>query len=139
MRKFFVYGTLMVGMSNHGIIPNGAIEKVEEASIKNMDLYAFGSGSFPCMLPGENIVKGQLITVREKAVKDCLFFMDRLEGYDENADKEDNFYNREIKSILLSSGESVEAYTYVYNRKFNGGLMEQIREGDFRLWKTQSR
>lgn len=138
MIRFFVYGTLMEGMSNHKVIPQEAIESIEKASISNMDLYLYPSGTFPCMIPGNGIVRGEVITIKPEFVEISLYLMDQLEGYDDSNLKEDNFYNREVKAVALDSNEYVEAYAYIYNKGFNSTLGSRIAGGDFKLWKTQS-
>lgn len=139
MRKFFVYGTLMEGMSNHEVIPQEAIESIEKASISNMDLYPYASGAFPCMIPGDGIVRGEVITVKPEYLEVSLLLMDQLEGYDDSNLKENNFYNREVKAVALDKNEYVEAYAYVYNDKsFGSNLGSRIIGGDFKLWKIQS-
>ena len=98
-RNFFVYGTLMTGCSNHHVIPENAIEKVQNAVIKNVELYTHISGEYPCMIEGSSKVFGEVITITESCFEEALQAMDELEDYEEKAPKSANLYNREIKEV----------------------------------------
>ena len=97
-RNFFVYGTLMTGCSHHHVIPQNSIEKIQKATIYNVELYAHSSGEYPCMTEGNSKVFGEVITIKESHYKKALATMDQLEDYDENAPKTLNlFYFTVIK------------------------------------------
>lgn len=136
MNKFFVYGTLMSGCSNHRVIPAESIEKIEPATISNMKLYSYRSGSFPCMVEGKNKVIGEIITIKEEHLQQALKMMDRLEGY--YGPDRVNFYNREQKIVSLWDGTPVLAYTYLFNNNDPRELGKLIKDGDFRKWRYQS-
>lgn len=133
MTKFFVYGTLMTKMSNHRVIPQDSIESIEKATINKMDLYAIRHGHFPCMIEGTGQVIGEVITIKKEHSRQATKMMDQLEGY--HGAGEDNFYNRVKRTITLSDGSKAKANVYLFNVE-NGGLGDQINDGDFRAWRT---
>src|SRR5438067_2283736 len=103
MTKVFVYGTLMNGMSNHRVINPVVIEKIEAATVKDMDLYLVQGGGFPCMIPGTGQVFGEVITIKKEHSRAAIRRMDQLEGYHGKNDPM-NLYNREQLKVKLSNG-----------------------------------
>ncbi|MFC5558779.1 gamma-glutamylcyclotransferase family protein [Ureibacillus thermophilus] len=136
IRNFFVYGTLMTGCSNHHVIPPNSIEKIQKATIENVELYSHICGEYPCMVEGNSKVFGEVITIKESHFKKAQQAMDLLEDYDENAPKHKNLYNREIKNVILETGEIIQAYVYMYNSKLKG-LGKRISEGNWKTWVDQ--
>ncbi|MED3662787.1 gamma-glutamylcyclotransferase family protein [Ureibacillus sp. FSL K6-8385] len=132
-RNFFVYGTLMSGCSNHHVIPKDSIENIQKATIHNVELYSHISGEYPCMIEGNSKVYGEVLTIKESHFRKALQAMDLLEDYDENAPKSDNLYNREIREVVLETGETIQAHVYMYNPKHEG-LGERIPEGNWKTW-----
>lgn len=114
INKLFVYGTLMNGCSNHDIIQGDAIEYISKALVKNMKLYMHNSLSFPAMIPGEGVVHGEIISIKEDMVSEVLSKTDFLEGFIEHGNP-DNFYDRVEDSCMLSDGSEELAYIYLYN------------------------
>lgn len=133
IKHFFVYGTLMTGCSNHHVIPKNSIENIQKATINNVELYSHISGEYPCMIEGNSKVSGEVITIKESRLREALRAMDLLEDYDEDAPTSENLYNREIKEVVLESGETIQAYVYMYNPK-QKGLGEPIPDGNWKTW-----
>lgn len=133
IRRIFVYGTLMQGCSNHKILHPEYIEKIEPATIKNMDLYAHKCGVFPCMIEGTGTVVGELITLKRKHFFKVLRSLDRLEGYN-GKDNPENLYNRVCKTIVYDVGIETRAFVYLYNMNFPKGLGTKIETGNFKLY-----
>lgn len=132
-RNFFAYGTLMTGCSNHHVIPKNAIENIQNAAIENVELYSHISGEYPCMIEGNSTVFGEVITIKERHFQKALQAMDLLEDYDENAPTRDNLYIREIKEVVLETGERIQAYVYMYN-PIHKGLGKRIPDGNWKTW-----
>lgn len=136
-RNFFVYGTLMTGCSNHHIIPENSIEKIQKATIENVELYSHISGEYPCLIEGNSKVFGEVITIKESHFEKVLQEMDELEDYDENAPISENLYNRELKDVILENGETIKAYVYMYNA-IHKQLGKRIPEGNWRTWMEKN-
>ena len=97
-REVFVYGTLMKDEYNHHFLKNSAYKGA--AIIKGYDMY--NVGYFPAIIPGENIVIGELYEV---PVTD-MPSIDMLEG-------EGSLYIRKCE-IVECLGEKTLAYIYEY-------------------------
>jgi gamma-glutamylcyclotransferase (GGCT)/AIG2-like uncharacterized protein YtfP len=130
MNKFFVYGTLMSGMSNHKILIQEAIESIESAVADDKDLYMHECGRFPCMLKGTGKVSGEIITIKPEYLNISMKLLDRLEGY-YGPNNDMNLYHRILGHCKASDGSLIECYMYLYNTK-REGLGEPINDGDFR-------
>ncbi|UDY80724.1 gamma-glutamylcyclotransferase [Geobacillus phage GR1] len=130
MNKFFVYGTLMSGMSNHNILIQEAIENIEPAIVEKKDLYIHECGRFPCMLEGTGKVLGEIITIKPEYLNISIKLLDRLEGY-YGLDDDMNLYHRILSHCKAHDGSLIECYMYLYNHK-RKGLGEPINDGDFR-------
>lgn len=131
INKFFTYGTLQTGCSNHGIIDPRAIEKIESATAKSYDLHMHECQVFPCMINGTGEVKGELITIKEEYFEEVLKDLDFLEGYYEN-NSSASLYHRVLSSYETSEGKEVQAYGYIYNHLIRGGLAQRVWSGDFK-------
>ena len=108
----FVYGTLMQGRSNHDYYLGGK-EMIDDATLDGFDMYDIGS--FPGIVPGDGVVKGELYEVSEKE----LASLDYLEG-------EGSLYIRRCVPVTTRSGKTVLAQVYIYNSGVAG--LEQIPE-----------
>ncbi len=104
----FVYGTLMKGRSNyvHFLAP---AEPVTRGEIKGFTMYDIGS--FPGIVKGDGIVKGEVYKVNETQLQ----AIDRLEG-------EGYLYKKELVTVEcdLLGEMDIEAYVYVYNHSVDG-------------------
>ena len=108
-RQVFVYGTLMKDESNHHFLRNSTF--IEAVIIKGYDMY--NVGYFPAIIPGENIVIGELYEV---PVTD-MPSIDMLEG-------EGSLYIRKCEITQGASGEKTLAYIYEYAQDVSD--LEQI-------------
>ena len=95
--KVFVYGSLLPGLGNHGVIASS--ETLGAATTE--PIYTMVSlGAFPAIVEGgETAIHGEVYEVDS----DTLAALDRLEGHP-------RFYKRML--IWLAGGES-SAYTYL--------------------------
>lgn len=114
MTRVFVYGTLLSGLGNHGILSTSAFVRASrsEPRFTMVDL-----GAFPGIVEGgSTAIVGELYDVGHAT----LARLDRLEGHP-------RFYER--KTIALDDGSAVAAYVlpphYV-------GEREAIVSGDWR-------
>jgi gamma-glutamylcyclotransferase (GGCT)/AIG2-like uncharacterized protein YtfP len=77
--KVFVYGTLLTGFGNNGLLRNSKL--LGEQVLEGFDMYSLGA--YPVITPGKGRVQGEVYEVDDAV----LGRLDRLEGYP-------NFYNR---------------------------------------------
>ncbi len=97
--NLFVYGTLMPGMSNHGLIES----QVHSARLASTRGILCGLGGIPAMIPGEGIVQGVMLEVDHAALRAT----DRLEGVP-------HFYRRKETSVTLDDSSAAVAWVYEY-------------------------
>ena len=71
-RNVFVYGTLMKGESNHGLLEESRF--IGARSIEGYEMY--NAGWYPAIIPGESIIPGELYEVPERDIQS----LDMLEG-----------------------------------------------------------
>lgn len=109
----FVYGTLLAGESNHGLLANA--EFLGADRLANAQLYNLGE--YPMMLPGEGMVTGEVYRV----TVDTLTKLDILEEHPE-------IYFR--GQIILESGRSSQVY---WGRSQHTVNCPGIACGDWRL------
>jgi len=109
MNKLFVYGTLAPGESNHSVLSDLSGEW--EAATVNGNLVNEGWGSghgCPGLIPSSEAseVQGYLFTSDDLA--DSWDMLDRFEGSD---------YKRELVTVKLNSGVTVESFVFSVNSK----------------------
>lgn len=134
---FFVYGTLMEGLHNHGVISK-FVKEIKSATLKNAIMYAIPS-AFPFIIKNsEGTVKGELIFVNEDSFpyEEALWNCDALEGYDERYNE--GLYIRE-KVTVSTEDENFEAWVYF------AGTVEEYRkkadlveDGDYKNYLNNS-
>jgi molybdenum cofactor guanylyltransferase len=109
----FVYGTLLAGESNHGLLANA--EFLGADRLRNAQLYDLGE--YPMMLPGAGVVTGEVYRV----TADTLAALDIVEEHPE-------IYFR--GQIILESGRSSQVY---WGRSQHTINCPGIAGGDWRL------
>jgi gamma-glutamylaminecyclotransferase len=109
--KIFVYGTLMRGHYNFGVLTKHKAKFLSLDAIPGFILYSLGPYPFITRptIQLQSLVHGELFECPEEAVR----AMDRLEGHP-------NFYRRETVDLAYSKGE---AYAYVMNEKSVGEFL----------------
>jgi len=104
----FVYGTLMQGQGNHGLLAQGAsVESITRATVKAgmVDL-----GGYPAAFRTENgQIQGELIRVRR--LEEVLRRLDRLEGF--TGYHLDSLYHRVLALVDVEGGLSCDAWIYL--------------------------
>lgn len=113
METVFVYGSLRQGQPNHRYLKGQ--EYLGEYKIVGFDMY--NVGSFPAIVPGSGIVRGEAYRVDDAA----LARLDRLEGHP-------RMYRREqvaIEGILIT----LLGWAYVWQRSVSG--MVAVPAGDW--------
>jgi gamma-glutamylcyclotransferase (GGCT)/AIG2-like uncharacterized protein YtfP len=123
MYKVFVYGSLLSGMGNSGLLSNS---KMLGTTISPENFAMVDLGYFPGVIidethPGK--VMGEVYEVDD----DTLKRLDSLEGY-RAQDPKSGLYDR-----MTINTEIGEAYIYIYNNKYGRSNPNFIENGD---WKT---
>lgn len=124
--RLFVYGTLLRA-SSHPL----AQELVQRAAFEgearfNGRLYLVSR--YPAAVPSDSLddwVHGEVYVIRDP---DFLLTLDRYEECGPE-DPQPSEYRRLQQSVVLGSGESVEAWMYVYNRPVAD--LQRIASGQF--------
>lgn len=127
----FVYGSLLTGFHNSGIIPKWCNR--ESGVLLNADLYDY-CGSFPMAVNGSGQIIGELVTIPDEDYKNVLSRLDTLEGYWGSGRA--NFYHR-VKKTIIVNDTRVKAWVYVGNdsqvsgkRCIKSGNWKQYKQGD---------
>jgi gamma-glutamylaminecyclotransferase len=116
----FVYGTLMSGLSNNGLLRRSAF--ISTATTE--ESYKLISRGIPFLIEeeGKTYVTGEIYEVTEHALKN----LDALEGHP-------NWYERKIINVVDELGDRVKAWVYFMpaNRKESGELVESGNYRDY--------
>lgn len=113
-RRVFVYGTLLSGESNNGLLRDAILEGEAETA-PHFEMYSLGG--FPGVVHGgRGRIRGEVYLVDQRT----LDALDRLEGHP-------RFYVRTV--VRLADGRRVE--TYLLERRQVAGY-ERISSGDWR-------
>jgi gamma-glutamylaminecyclotransferase len=114
----FVYGTLLKGEANHGLLAKSQF--VGQAKT-NPEYTLVDLGAYPAMVEGgQTAILGEVYRIEEQT----LLRLDRLEGHP-------HYYTR--KTIELEGGMNAEAYVLDQSR-YRGSTL--IAGGD---WRTRDR
>ena len=127
---FFVYGTLIKGMGNDGLIPDEA-KRIKGYTRGKM----FNVGLFPAVVNGKDKIHGEIVYVPSYLYKRTMKVLDTLEGY---RGKDDDMYKRVIKKVWDNGGNEIDCWMYLWNRDIKG--MEYISHGSWvKYWKGQEK
>lgn len=118
----FVYGLLMKGQELHAHVAGGTF--VGEGSVRGV-LWSFGR--YPGLTDGDDEVRGELYRFDDLA--SALDVLDDVEEYDPS-DPAGSLYVRSVRPVRTSTGQPVDAWTYVYNRAVADAT--RIASGDWR-------
>jgi gamma-glutamylaminecyclotransferase len=129
MHRIFVYGTLMSGLGNHGVLLNSAdhVQSTFVGHAKTVKYFTMYSAGVPFVDP--DLETSQIVGEVWDVSTPALARVDRLEGHP------DWYFRLDIEVEILSSHEIVSASMYA-NRKFREfGLDAEsklIMSGDFK-------
>ncbi|QDU97854.1 gamma-glutamylcyclotransferase family protein [Lignipirellula cremea] len=119
---FFVYGTLKQGECRAEFWPEPP-RSIETAYI-TAELYDLGP--YPCILPGNDRVEGELWRFPIAAMPETIEVLDQVEGYNQGTP---DLYLRRVALCTTSSGIPVHAYTYFYASESIARSAARIRPG----------
>lgn len=107
MAKVFVYGTLLKGLERHQTLRNSHF--LGPALLSGACLYDLGA--YPGAVLGAGEITGELYEVSAEV----LAALDVIEEYQPNAPEESLYLRQKLPVRLFANGETVAAYTYLYN------------------------
>lgn len=116
INKLFVYGTLMQGEANYGVIADYVIKNVPAKARGQVFDLPYG---YPAMATGEGWAYGELVELRD--VERAIKALDHLEGYQGVGKR--NLYERIISTVYTATGEIDTAYIYYWSKV---GQLQQI-------------
>lgn len=124
MHKVFVYGSLLSGLGNHGLLTGSAFigKAITPPEFTMLDL-----GAFPGVvhtIEGGSTVIGEVYEVDDMTLRR----LDHLEGYDSD-DPKSGLYNR-----MQIPTEFGEAFIYTYNNMYGRSYIHPIENGDWRTY-----
>lgn len=121
--KVAVYGSLLSGLHNHGVMTNARGVLVGEFQTKP-EFTLVSLGGFPGLIKGgDTSVKVEVYEVTPSNIR----HLDRLEGYHPDAEEESNFYTREIINI-----DGIEEDVSVYTLPDAYRSRAVVADGDWR-------
>lgn len=118
----FVYGTLMSGFSNNGLLKRATL--IDLATTEND--YVLVANGIPFLLEenGKSYVHGEVYKVSE----DVLKGLDALEGHP-------NWYERKIVNVITQNGDRMKAWVYFIQERPRGYTV--IESGSYRDYVYQ--
>lgn len=144
--QFFVYGTLMRGEKNAGVLSNRVplLKNLTASARIKGRLFDTGCG-FPAVLKGgSSDVFGDFIQLigRKQDITDALKELDRLEGYTSDGPDIENLFKRDLVQINVSGshGATESALGWVYSAgpeieaRIKAGRCKLIPNGS---WQTR--
>ena len=126
MLKVFVYGTLLEGEGNHGVIAD-LVDDIQPATLPGYDLHFYGSpNSFPYIRRANDdaVVIGEVLYFADADADAALHRLDSLESHP-------RFYERKefVVDVDGDPGPAVWIYTMPESRQRDGG---QVYKNSFR-------
>lgn len=133
--KIFVYGSLMEGFFNYN-------KYLVEHSLHVETAYTFGKlydlpyKGYPALLDGNEVVHGQIITV--KHLDSLLPSLDALEKYSSSVNDE---YKRQYRKVYDLHGNALLVYCYIYQEQndiqfYNDAI--HLEDGNWGAYKKQT-
>jgi gamma-glutamylcyclotransferase (GGCT)/AIG2-like uncharacterized protein YtfP len=104
----FVYGTLMRRQSRERCWPHMPIA-IEPATVRGV---LYDLGTYPAMIPGSELVEGELWHIAVEHIGDTLRALDAVEGY---SGRDSDLFRRVLIDCETSGGV-MRAWTYHYAR-----------------------
>lgn len=105
----FVYGTLRRGECRAIFWPYSPVS-VEPAFVRGR---LYDLGPYPALVPGEDLVRGELWRLSPEHTAETLAVLDEVEGYSVSPG---DLYQRVVVECRTESGESYQANVYYYAR-----------------------
>lgn len=121
--NIFVYGTLLKGLQRERALSRSQFIGPAWTQGELYDL-----GSYPGLTEGDSKIFGELYSVDQPT----LNYLNRMEGYDSDYPENSLYIRKKITASLVTTGETLEAESYFYNRPVVSS--NRITHGDYRIY-----
>ena len=118
--NLFTYGTLMPGYSNYPQIEDFVINH----KAGTIDGVLVDLGAYPALIPGDGIVKGIMLGVKQEALE----ITDRIEGYHPDGNR--CLYVREEVAVRFEDGQEVLGWSYLFSNSAGVPDCERLVVGE---------
>lgn len=127
MSKVFVYGTLLQGLERHEALEQSQF--LGPALLSGACLYDLGA--YPGAVLGAGEITGELYEVSAEV----LATLDVIERYQPNAPQDSLYLRQKLPTRLFANGETVMAYTYLYNGDMSQASLIEFE--DYRRYRLK--
>jgi gamma-glutamylcyclotransferase (GGCT)/AIG2-like uncharacterized protein YtfP len=124
----FVYGSLRPGNIHYDRLLKGKTVNETPARVRGF-LYAHVSLPWPCLMPGDGEVKGELIHIAPDVYDRVMVALDDWEDYDPR-DEAGSLYLRKVVTAITADGREEQAWCYFWNGS-ERELGERVEDGDW--------
>lgn len=124
----FVYGSLRPGSIHYDRLLKGKTVSETPARVRG-SLYTHVSLPWPCLIPGGDVVKGELIHIATDVYDKVMAALDDWEDYDPH-DKPGSLYLRKVVTAMTADGREEQAWCYFWNGS-ERELGERVEDGDW--------
>jgi iron complex transport system substrate-binding protein len=128
--RLFVYGSLMTGQWNHGLLAP-FVRACQPARAPRMKLYPV-TPDYPGMVEGDGEVRGELVELDPARLDEAMAVLDELEDYF-GPGNPSNEYDRVQVPVQTADGAWVHAWAYLWNGRVDG--LAPIPGGDWRRFR----
>lgn len=119
-----VYGSLLKGLGNHGVMQHAQGDLIASGTISDFGLYPYCRTAYPCIAELEDgIVHVEVYEVNDSGLR----VLDMLEGYPD-------FYNRKKVNVTANK---VYTDVWVYYHEELDQDLELIPHGDWKKYKEE--
>ncbi len=114
--NLFVYGSLREGFFNYNKYLDGKVIKIQEARLENMKLYHMPYKGYPAIIPGNDVIVGEIMVLDVKHYEDTMCAMDKMEGFISENNPENEYHKVILEVENLNTKQKENCYVYFYNK-----------------------
>ena len=136
--NLFVYGRLRPNFFNFDKYLDGKTLDIKPAVLKNMNLYHMPYKGYPAITPGDDVVFGEVITVKD--YDSTVKAIDIMEGFLGENNTANEYHKILVEVEHIDSSKKEKCYTYFYNRDIDNNFIEQaiyIEHGDWKKYMLE--
>lgn len=135
--NLFVYGSLREGFFNYDKYLSGKVSEKKDASLKNMRLYHMPYKGYPAIIPGEDVVLGEIIVINEEDYEATVAAMDEMEGFISEGNPKNEYHKVILEVENLQTKEKENCFVYFYNKNKDKSFDSEsvyIQDGDWKKY-----
>lgn len=117
---------------------DGKTLDIKPAVLKNMNLYHMPYKGYPAITPGDDVVFGEVITVKD--YDSTVKAIDIMEGFLGENNPANEYHKILVEVEHIDSSKKEKCYTYFYNRDIDNNFIEQaiyIEHGDWKKYMLE--